>query len=259
MADERYNVPGLERGLRLLQLFDRQHTLWSAPDIARELDVPRSTVFRIIQTLELLGFVERSGSAYRLGPAVLRLGFEYIASLEISELARPIVEQLRDDTGFAAQLTILDGRDVVFVVRAGIVSAFTSNIQVGTRLPAHATVLGRMFLADMDDAALRALYPEARLPAHTPQTPKTLAELKKLLAADRERGYAVSESFFESGISAIAAPVRDGHGAVKAAVSLSMTQPAVDPKLRDKLVRRVLAAAAQLSHRLNYRPTEVAA
>ena len=68
MADERYNVPGLERGLRLLQLFDRQNTLWSAPDIARELDVPRSTVFRIIQTLELLGFVERSGSAYRLGP-----------------------------------------------------------------------------------------------------------------------------------------------------------------------------------------------
>jgi DNA-binding IclR family transcriptional regulator len=74
MADERYTVPGLERGLRLLQLFDRQHTSWSAPDIARELDVPRSTVFRIIQTLELLGFIERSEGVYRLGPAVLRLG-----------------------------------------------------------------------------------------------------------------------------------------------------------------------------------------
>ena len=70
---------------------------------------------------------------------------------------------------------------------------------------------------------------------------------------------AMRESFFESGISAIAAPVRDGNGAIKAAVSLSMTQPAIDPKLRDKLVRRVLAAAAQLSHRLNYRPAEVAA
>lgn len=259
MAHERYTVPGLERGMRLLQLFDRQHTLWSAPEIARELDVPRSTVFRITQTLELLGFVERSSGAYRLGPAVLRLGFEYIASLEISEMARPLVEQLRDDSGCAAQLTILDGREVVFVVRANIASAFTSNIQVGTRLPAHATVLGRMFLAAMPDAALGALYPEARLPAHTPQTPKNLAELKKLLAADRKRGYAVSESFFENGICAIAAPVYDGHGAVKAAISLSMTQAAIDPKLRDKLVRRVLGAAAQVSHRLNYRPAEAAA
>lgn len=259
MTDERYTVPGLERGLRLLQLFDRQHTRWSAPDIARELEVPRSTVFRIIQTLERLGFVERNEGVYRLGPAILRLGFEYIASLEISEMARPIVEQLRDDTGYAAQLAILDRRDVVFVVRASIASAFSSNVQVGTRMPAHATVLGRMFLANMGEAALRALYPEPRLPAHTPQTPKNISELKKLLAKDRERGYAVSESFFESGISAIAAPVRDGNGVVSAAISLSVPQAAIDPKLRDKLVRRVLAAAAQLSHRLNYRPTEVAA
>ncbi len=259
MADERYTVPGLERGLRLLQLFDRQRTSWSAPDIARELDVPRSTVFRIIQTLELLGFVERNEGAYRLGPAVLRLGFEYIASLEISDMARPLVEALRDDTGFAAQLATLDGREVVFVVRASVTSTFASNVQVGTRMPAHATVLGRMFLADLDDAALRALYPEPRLPAHTPQTPKNLGDLKKVLAGDRERGYAVSESFFESGISAIAAPVRDGHGKVIAAISLSVPQSAIEPKQRDKLVRRVLAAAAQLSHRLNYRPTEVAA
>ncbi len=259
MADERYNVPGLERGLRLLQLFDRQHTRWSAPDIARELKVPRSTVFRIIQTLQLLGFVERSEGQYRLGPAVLRLGFEYIASLDISEMARPVIESLRDDTGFAAQLATLDGRDVVFVVRASVASTFASNVQVGTRMPAHATVLGRIFLSAMDDEALRAMYPEARLPAHTPQTPKNLGELKKLLTGDRALGYAVSESFFENGISAIAAPVRDGHGKVIAAISLSVPQSAIEPKMRDKLVRRVLAAAAQLSHRLNYRPTEVAA
>ena len=95
----RYNVPGLERGLRLLQLFDRSTTQLGAPDIAKALAVPRTTVFRIVQTLEHLGYLERSDAGnYRLGPAVLRLGLEYVASLEITDIARPIVERLRDET-----------------------------------------------------------------------------------------------------------------------------------------------------------------
>jgi len=82
----KYNVPGLERGLRLLQLFDRSRKVLSAADMARMLEIPRSTAFRLAQTLESLGFLERANEAYRIGPAVLRLGFEYIASLEFTAL-----------------------------------------------------------------------------------------------------------------------------------------------------------------------------
>ena len=260
MIAPRYNVPGLERGLRMLQLFDRSRKVLSAAEMARALQIPRSTAFRIAQTLEHLGFLVRENEAYRVGPAVLRLGFEYIASLEFSELARPIVERLRDDTGFSAQLVIRDGRDVVVVLKAAAQSAFASNVNVGTRMPAHATILGRVLLTGTDGRALAALYPAASLPKVSAKSPRTLAELKRLVNEDRARGFAVSESFFEQGISAVAAPVRDGTGHVVAAISITAQRPTLDPaELRERLVKQVLHAASDLSHQLNYRPAEAAA
>lgn len=251
----RYNVPGLERGLRVLQLFDRNRPVLSAADMARALGIPRSTAFRIAQTLEPLGFLVRDGDAYRIGPAVLRLGFEYISSLDITDLARPLLERLRDDSGVSAQLVIRDGRDVVVVMKAAAASAFASSVNVGARLPAHATILGRVLLADADDETLEALYPGGKLVKVSPHTPRTLAELKRLLRQDRARGYAVSESFFEAGVSAIAAPVHDGSGKTIAAVSITLHRPTFDSAdTRERLIQRVLHAAAELSHQLNYRP-----
>jgi DNA-binding IclR family transcriptional regulator len=191
----RYIVPGLERGLRLLQLFSRQQRTLGAPEIAKALGVPRSTVFRLIQTLEQLDFLERAANgSYQLGPAVLRVGFEYLASLEITELARPIVEKLRDRTGFAAQLSIRDGREAVVVLKMSAASAFASTVQVGTRFPVHATAYGRVLISDMKADELKKLLPDVRLPSASPNTPKTPAALAKLLADDRARGYVVSES-----------------------------------------------------------------
>ncbi|HTO51623.1 MAG TPA: IclR family transcriptional regulator [Burkholderiales bacterium] len=256
----RYNVPGLERGLRMLQLFDRTRKVLPAAEMARTLGIPRSTAFRIAQTLEFLGFLEREGDSYRVGPAVLRLGFEYIASLEVAELARPLIERLRDATSLSAQLVIRDGREVVVVVKASPPSTFASNVTVGTRLPAHATILGRVLLSDADDRTLQALYPDAALPQQSSRAPHTLADLKRLLREDRARGYAVSESFFEQGISAVAAPVRDRIGAIVAAISVTAQRPTLEPReFRDRLVEQVLGAAAELSRSLNYRPAEVAA
>jgi DNA-binding IclR family transcriptional regulator len=256
----RYNVPGLERGLRLLQLFDRARRYLTAAEMARALAIPRSTAFRLAQTLEFLGFLEREGDRYRVGAAVLRLGFEYIASLDVTEFARPLIERLRDETALSAQLVIRDGREVVVALKASPPSTFASNVTVGTRLPAHATILGRVLLGDADDQKLRALYPEATLPQISAQSPRTLAELKRLVAADRARGYAVSESFFEQGISAVAAPVRDDSGRIVAAVSVTAQRPSLEPRaLRERLIARVLGTAVELSRQLNYRPAETAA
>lgn len=257
---QRYAVPALERGLAILQLFNRQQRVLTAAEMARELRIPRTTVFRLVQTLLRLGFLERDHDNYRIGSAVLRLGFEYIASLEVAELARPIVDQLRDRTGFSAQLVTRDGRDVVVTLRAAGPSTFASNVHVGTRLPAHGTILGRVLLSGCDDAALKQLYPERSLPRVSDHAPRTLAELKQLLHEDRARGYATSEAFFEADISAVAAPVRDHSGQVVAALSVAVQRPTLEPKeLRERLIAEVTAGAAQLSHRLNYRPAEAAA
>ncbi len=113
----KYIVPGLQRGLEILRAFSRDRHRIGAPELARELNIPRSTVFRLIQTLEYMGFLEKlsNGSEYRLSVGVLSLGFEFIASLEVTDLAGPLLEKLRDETGHSAHLAIRDGGDVIFV------------------------------------------------------------------------------------------------------------------------------------------------
>jgi DNA-binding IclR family transcriptional regulator len=254
--DNRYCVPALERGIRILELFERQRTEISGVDVARELALPRATAFRLLRTLEQLECLTRTeGGAYRVGPAVLRLGFEYISSLEVTEVARGTIDALRDRSGCSAQLVIRDGRDVVVALRAVGPGAFSTNVRVGTRFPAHATVLGRLLLCELTEAELANLYPEPELPLVSGSKPGTLAELKALMCEDLARGYAVSESFFEQGISAVAAPVRAQDGGFIAAVSVTVYRPTLEPKaFRDRLVQQVLTAANAISADLHYRP-----
>lgn len=253
--NDRYTVPGLERGLRILGEFSRREPVLTAPEIARRLGVPRSTVFRLLVTLENMGFVERTddGRAHRLGVAVLRLGFEYLASLSIVELGRPILDRLRDDTGFAASLVVRDGRDIVYIQRAASASPFASSVSVGTRLPAHATVLGHVLLGDLTLSQLRALYPEGRLEGSSPNTPANADALFELAQQTRARGHVLAEGFFEPHISTVAAPVYGENGHVIAAIGLTIPGGQIAEDKRAPLVAAVRGAATQLSTLLNYR------
>jgi len=253
MSEPHASVPGLERGLNILRLFKRTRPSISPPEIARELGIPRSTVHRLVQTLEEMGYLRRAerGGAFALGPAVLTLGFEYLGSLDIVQLSSPVLERLRDATNCSTHLAIRNGIDVVYLARHASRAAITSNVSVGSALPAHATVIGRVILADLSDAELAALYAGKRFDAFTDQTPTTLAALKQVLAEDRQRGYAVSTSFYERGVTAVAAPVRDHSGRVVAAINAVTVDVAPEEQyLRGSLKDRVLAAAAEISEML---------
>ena len=251
---DRYTVPGLERGLRILAEFSRREPVLTAPEIARRLGVPRSTVFRLLVTLENMGFVERTddGRAHRLGLAVLRLGFEYLASQGITELGRPVIERIRDDTGYSASLVVRDGRDIVYIARAVATSPFGSSVSIGTRLPAHATVLGHVLLADLSLSQLRALYPESRLDSIGPNTPATTDALFELAQQTKARGHVLAEAYFEAHISTVAAPVFGENGHVLAAIGLTVPGGRIADDKRGALVAQVRGAATQLSTLLNY-------
>ncbi|WP_432262139.1 IclR family transcriptional regulator [Cupriavidus sp. TMH.W2] len=255
-AQDKYIVPGLERGLRLLGEFSSRERTLSAAELARRLKVPRSTVFRLLATLEMMGFVERTdgGREFRLGMAVLRLGFDYLASLELTELGRPLLDRLRDAIHYPCNLVVRDGRSIVYVAKSVASRPFASTVNVGTRLPAHATVLGRVLLEDLSLAALRALYPEERLEVYSESTPRTVEELYEMVQRDRERGYVLHEGFFEASISTIAAPVRDRSGKVVAALGATIPASHIDPDQLDDVVEQVRRAAAELSRLLDYRP-----
>jgi DNA-binding IclR family transcriptional regulator len=254
--DDRYTVPGLARGLQLLMQFNRDERELSGAELSRRMGLPRASVFRMLFTLEQNGFLERcpDGVSYKLGLAVLRLGFELLASMELTEVGRPVIEELRDRSGFSAHLVVRDARDVVFIAKAAGGNAMFHSIQVGARLPAHATVLGRTLLSDIDMKELAALYPEPTLPAYTPKTPTNLQDLKALIDQDRDKGYGVSMGGYETGISTIAAPVFNEQGRVAAAISISVPSQRIEDDALMPLVALVQASAAQMTERLSHLP-----
>lgn len=253
---DRYMVPALERGLHILGEFSRHRRTLSAPELARRFNLPRSTVFRLLTTLEAMGYLERAdnGRDYRLGMAVLRLGFEYLASLELTQIGAPLLNRLCDELGYPCNLVVRDGREIVYVAKVTPPTPFVSTVTIGTRLPAHATVLGQVLLGDLSSEELRALYPDDELKSYSANTPKTVDELSRRIATARDMGYAVSEGFFESHISTIAAPVRDDSGHVIAALGLTVTAAHIDDEKLKALVLRVRMVAEELSRLLNYAP-----
>ncbi|MFM0741252.1 IclR family transcriptional regulator [Paraburkholderia xenovorans] len=258
-TDTAYRVPGLERGLKILTEFSPREPVLGAPELSKRLKIPRTTVFRLLQTLESLGFLERADKDrnYRLGVAVLRLGFEYLSSLELTDLGLPIIEALRDDTGLTSHIVIRDGRDVVFVAKAQSHAPIFSSVKVnvGTRLPAYATTHGQVLMGDMTLDDLKKLYPEPELERFTKQTPATLDDLYERIRDDAKRGFAISESSFERGISVVSAPVRNDTGRIVAVITTTIPRHEIDASLLDSgLVEKVRRAADELSQRLNYRP-----
>jgi len=255
-GSERYTVPALERGLRLLCEFGRENRSLSAPELARRFQLPRSTVFRLLTTLENMGFIERvpSGNEYTLGLAVLRLGFEYLAALPLNELGLPLLEQLSERTQQPCNLVVRDGRSIVYIARVSPPSPFVSAVHIGTRLPAHATVLGHILLADLDLPALRQLYPEERLEIFSSYTPATVVDLFDTVQTVRQQGYVAGQGYFETNISTLAAPVRDSTGRVIAALGMTLNTNRIPQAQCDDLLAQVRASAEQLSALLNYAP-----
>ena len=237
-GSDKYIVPALERGLRLLQEFGRENHQLGAPELARRLQLPRATVFRMLNTLESMGFLQRAegGNDYRLGLSVLRLGFEFLSSMDLTELGQPVIARLCDEIRFPCNIVVRDGRSIVYVAKVTPPTPLTSSVRVGTRLPAHATLLGRILLADLSLPELRALYPEEHLEGHSPNTPKTVIELFDLVQSDRERGHVAGAGFYESSISTIAAPVRDHSGRVIAALGVTLASAQIDPERQTELV-----------------------
>jgi DNA-binding IclR family transcriptional regulator len=250
-AKDRYMVPGLERGFRLLRCFSREHPVRPAGELARLLDLPRSTVFRLLHTLETMGLLLRDDGAggYRLGPAVLGLGFEYLSALELPEIARPTLDSLSRATGASVHLSIRDRDEIIYVSRHASRSSLASNIRVGSRLAAHASSMGRVLLADLDDREFDEIYGDGRaLEGFTDQTPRDIETLRALLRDDAARGYVVSRSFYERGVVSVAAALRDATGRAVGAINITAAEQSVDRStLEGEFKDRVCDAARAIS------------
>jgi len=252
-----YIVPALERGLLLLQAFSKDKPVQSLGVLAKELGLPRATTFRLANTLEHLGFLVRDPETgeYRVGAAALKLGWTYLSGLELPEIAYPLLVNLRYETGASVHMAVREGHDIVYVTRLPARAALSSNIKVGSRLPAHGSSMGRSMLQDLDDDQLVKLYRGTyELTLFSSQTPNTVRELRDLLLKDAQNdGVVISRGFYEKGVVSIAAPIRDGRDRVVAAINITAaagryTEEELEGNIRDQVLKAARLISMALGH-----------
>jgi len=213
-------IESLDRGLRVLELFGGGQQPMTLSDLAKAADLPRATARRILFTFERAGFVESDGKLFRLTPRVLVLASSYLASNHVVSVLQPALDKLSSEAQEISSMAILDGNDVVFIARASPTRIFSAGIDVGYRLPAFCTSVGRVLLSRLSDGELASALDKMDL---APLTPFTLTDRKLLLkaiVADRAQGYSLVDREAEPGFRSISVPVRRYDGAIVAAINM---------------------------------------
>lgn len=246
-----YLVPGLQRGLQVLEAISDAGSELTISEIARGIGVSRSSAFRLVYTLRHMGFIEEKNKSYSLGPRILNLGFAYLSSQSIVEVARRDLEALRDATGICAHLSIRSGREVLYLECVQPRTGFLSNINVGTRVPAYASPAGWLLLSELTHAEITALFKDREFQLFTERTPRDQSELAMHISRSVSAGHAISRGAMEAGGSSIAAPVVDKAGHVLAAVDISGPDSAFDlDKIETFYLSEVRNAAERISQRV---------
>ncbi|HVV94539.1 MAG TPA: IclR family transcriptional regulator [Hyphomicrobiales bacterium] len=253
--DSAYLAPPVQRAMRILRHIAEGDPVLNVSQTAKALDINRTTLLRLLYTLEVEGFIEKrpGGAGYQVGLAFLSLAASALVSQDLVQTATPIVARLAEELQLSAHLGVLDGTDVVYLVRRTPNTPLASNIRVGSRLPAHATSMGRAILSCMSAAEVDDLYGDHTLARFSRHTATTLAALHAQLDADRDRRIAWSDAYFEAGISSCAVPVFDHSGAATGAINVSGPVGAfAEPAHRALIDAAIRRAGAELSQRLGW-------
>jgi IclR family pca regulon transcriptional regulator len=214
-------VQSLERGLAVIRAFDAEHPELTLSEVARITGLTRASVRRFLHTLVDLGYMRTDGRRFTLRPKILELGYAYLSSLTLPEVAMPHLEKLVEQVHESSSVCVLDGDEVVYVARVPTKRIMRIAISVGTRFPAYATSMGRVLLAGQSDEWLAGYLATADL---RPLTRFTIADPRRLhaeLLDIRAQGYALVDQELEEGLRSIAAPIRDSDGRPLAAVNVS--------------------------------------
>jgi DNA-binding IclR family transcriptional regulator len=256
----RGGVPAARQALAVLQTMARQPGPVPAAVLARDLGLPRSTTYHLLTELVRAGFVVHlpEERRYGLGVAAFELGSAYLRQEPLARLARPVLGRLVDAVGLTAHLAVLHGREVLYVVEERAPRRPPLVTDVGVRLPAQLTASGRAVLAGLAPAHVRALFPDVNAFVERHGTgPRTLSELRRLLAAARTAGYATEDGEVTPGFASVAAAVHDHTGHPVAGVAVTFPSGDVGDAGREQLAARVRRCAAELTRRIGGHPPAV--
>ena len=245
-----YRVEALAKGLRILSLFDEQHPTWRVTDLVAATGLPMPTVYRVVMTLASEGYLDHLPSGdYRPGVRTLTLGSAALRSLDLVSIATPKLQELGERTGETVNLAVLNGDRVLYLVRLRNSDLVTANIQVGSTLPAVHTSIGKLLLAHLDEADLKARITDASFSANSgPNAKVSLAELRGEFAAIRDQGWAMQDEELAYGLRSVAAPITAPDRRVLAGVNLAVqARDWSTQRMIRELKPAVLATCAEIS------------
>nr|WP_244515716.1 IclR family transcriptional regulator [Actinopolyspora xinjiangensis] len=248
-------VQSLTRGLMVIRAFDETRPEMTLSEVARVTGLSRAATRRFLHTLVRLGYVWTDGRLFALTPRVLELGFSYLSSLSLPEIAQPHLERLAAQVHESVSVSVLDGDDIVYVGRVPTSRIMTVAINIGTRFPAYATSMGRVLLANLADQELTEYLRRVRPEPLAPQTLTSVGSLRRELENIREQGWAVVDQELEAGLRSLAAPIRDRTDNVVAAVNVSSHASRTGPEeARNELLPPLLETAARIEADLRVAP-----
>jgi len=244
-------VQSFARGLEVIRSFSAQTPQQTLSEVAERTGLTRAGARRILLTLQTLGYVESDGRLFRLTPRILDLGFAYLSSMPIWNLAEPVMESLVDEVKESCSAAVLDGTDIVYVLRVPTHKIMRNTLGVGSRLPAYCTSMGRVLLADLPDEVLLRQLKASRPKALTKHTITDLDTLLARIQQVRRQGWCIVNQELEEGLISLAAPITNRAGRVIAALNISGQANRTSAKVaQEKLLPPLLAAARTISARL---------
>jgi DNA-binding IclR family transcriptional regulator len=252
-VNDNQSVGTLARGLDVLELFATSAPELSQKEISEALGLPMPTVHRLTALLTERGWLDREPASrrLRLGLEMARLVPALMAGMRLPELARRHLLRLASDVGETVNVAILQGSDIVYLLSESGDRLLTSQVMVGTRLPAHCTALGKCLLAQLPEELARIALGDEPYERRTERTLTTWKQLAPDLAEIRHAGVSISEEEYEVGLVSIAAPVRWIDGPGTGAINVSLPAGRATPEFRDELTRGLRAAAAEIDREMS--------
>ncbi|MGD2102610.1 MAG: IclR family transcriptional regulator C-terminal domain-containing protein [Acidimicrobiia bacterium] len=245
-------IQSLERGLAVINSFSREHNPQTLSEVAGRTGLTRATARRILLTLRDLGYVQQRGRDFSLTPKVLDLGYSFLSSFQVVELAETPMERLVEEVKESSSMSVLDGSEIVYVARVPTSRIMTIALALGSRLPAYPTSMGRVLLAGLPDSEVDAYMSRVSFEQLTRHTVIDPADFRAIIKRTREDGYTLVDQELEEGVRSIAAPVHNSRGKVIAAVNVSCHASRVGvARMRKEFRPRLLETAAEISDRVS--------
>ncbi len=254
-----YWVPMVGHAFRVLEAFQDADVELGLKEIAAHAMISRTSAFRILYTLDKLGYVSKDPATgkYRLGLKIIEAARKALSNRKLVPLARPYLHQLRDELGETINLAVLQNREIFYVDILESSHAFRMADTVGSRVPLHSTALGKAIGAFLPKEDLQAMLNHHKFARFTSRTITHRRQFLKTLAQARDRGYGLDSEENERGASCVAVPILNRHQRAVAAISVSGPTPRIRAKQR-QIVQALKKVSASISNSLNAEFTSIA-